>query len=385
MTGSVGQKSAGVQANAVRIDRQWKAVPSPEPPSCGFPLVAATYSGIEKRAGSATRLSIVCPATVEIASCTVNGGIVTESDIGEAKWSPDDYRAFFDQAQEALLRGLPDLERRAETLLEKYRGIPTNIDLFEILGLHGAEDAHTEFLAWLLQPGANHGAGSRFLRGFLALIPDPQVTILTARSDLDATWVRTQWPLDEGTPDLMVLMETAPKRGLALIIEAKIHALLTNKGGQPQTERYVRSLKTPEQQRNAIIEPFRRTSECRIETVDVRFIFLRARPDQDPEPNLGQNDKRKKDEPSMWLTVNYASVERMVGEIAREIDMSQEARHAIQQFRTSLLVGALPENRSLNAVESLRHLWLNRKHVSKLTVATKIHELVTGLEDSDEN
>ena len=312
-------------------------------------------------------------------SVRINGGIVTESVVDKPKWSLEDYQSFFDQAQEALLRGFPDLVGRAERLLGRYRGIPTSIDMFEILGLHGDEDTHTEFLAWLLQPAANHGAGSAFLRGFLALIPDTGVGAVASRSNLGEVFVRTQWQLQEGVPDLVIFIEAAPKRGLALIVEAKIHARLTNRRGQPQTLRYVQSLSTQDQLQDSIIVPFENACGHKFESVRVHYVFLRANPDQNPDPN--HNDSKT----SVWLTVDYAAVERMVGEIANEIDLPIEVRHVINQFRTSLLAGALPEDCSLQAVQSLRELWFNRRHMPKLTVATRMATLIDQLEDTDGN
>ena len=62
-----------------------------------------------------------------------------------------------------LLQGLivdnPDLERLEDLIAE--------FNLFDVLGIATREVRHSAFLAWLLNPAANHGLGDFFLRRFL--------------------------------------------------------------------------------------------------------------------------------------------------------------------------------------------------------------------------
>jgi len=44
----------------------------------------------------------------------------------------------------------------------------TRFNVFEVLGRPRLEQAHSNFLAWLLDPGEAHGLGDKFLRQFMA-------------------------------------------------------------------------------------------------------------------------------------------------------------------------------------------------------------------------
>jgi hypothetical protein len=53
---------------------------------------------------------------------------------------------------------------RLEEMLSVWR---EEVDVFDVLGLDGSEEFHSNFLAWLLDPKGSHGMGDHFLQGFL--------------------------------------------------------------------------------------------------------------------------------------------------------------------------------------------------------------------------
>ena len=106
-------------------------------------------------------------------------------------------------------------------LLEESR---SEFDALTFLGLSASEAVHSKILAWLLDPRGSHGAGDRFLRGFLrenaAVATDAGVYV----GDLDdesafewsATRVQQEWHNvvegHEGRLDILLINPNPPKR-----------------------------------------------------------------------------------------------------------------------------------------------------------------------------
>jgi len=266
---------------------------------------------------------------------------------------------FLEEAEAALTADVPRLRADAQRVLRRYEGIPTRVDVFEILGLHGHEDTHTEFLAWLLDPAASHGLGDGPLRRFLALIDDRRTRELVRRQHPLTAWVQTQFELgDAGIPDMVVAVRGTP--GVVIVLEAKIFAQLTKRADVDQTTRYADAL-----ERDGVVElvvrPVLPASEhgTSWETV---LVFLHARPDQVAEP--GRKEKKAR-----YRAVSYSDVEEMMGELAREADTPPSVGALLQQFRTSLLSGSLGPWRSLQGVARLRRALLAQR-----TAATSFAE-----------
>ena len=84
-----------------------------------------------------------------------------------------DLEQLFILQDETARRSLRRLEEDGEILEQLAAIAPAwqeEVDVFKTLGLAGAESFHSNFLAWLLCPGGNHGLGDYFLREFLAEI-----------------------------------------------------------------------------------------------------------------------------------------------------------------------------------------------------------------------
>ena len=272
---------------------------------------------------------------------------------------PEVIRDFLDEAEAALTADVPRLRAEAERVLRRYEGIPTRVDVFEILGLHGHEDTHTEFLAWLLDTAGSHGLGDGPLRRFLALIDDRRTRELVRRRHPLTAWVQTQFELGEaGIPDLVVAVRGTP--GVVMVLEAKIFAQLTKRADGDQTTRYANALEK-EGVVDLVVRQLLPSAE-HDSAWEAVLVFLHARPDQVAEPS-------RKDKPARYRAVSYADVEEMMGELAREADTPPSVGALLQQFRTSLLSGSLGPWRSLQGVARLRRALLAQR-----TAATSFAE-----------
>lgn len=289
---------------------------------------------------------------------------------GGSPVSRSDVRDFFDRVEQRLAADLPELEQRADRLLELYRGIPSRVDVFDVLNLYGNEDRHTDFLAWLLDVRGQHGLGDRFLRTFLALTGHPSARrIARSPRDLDAA-VRTRVSLPRaGIPDLAIAVPGAP--GVIIICEAKIAAALTQgQNSEPQTTSYRKWVeKHSLDDLLACFGPMRIDSRGRFDTV---LVFLRAQRNQEAEPGVSA---------PKYQYIEYLSIERVLGRLVQDGDLPPSSRSLIQQFRTSVLAGGLP---GLDPLASLRQLRLLRSVEDPLARthlgATRLRQILDSLD-----
>ena len=63
--------------------------------------------------------------------------------------------------------------------LDRLEGILSQFNIFETLKIVQAEVRHSNVLAWLLDPTANHGIGSYFLQHFLKVFVSENKTLLS--------------------------------------------------------------------------------------------------------------------------------------------------------------------------------------------------------------
>ncbi|MFW6031356.1 MAG: PD-(D/E)XK nuclease family protein, partial [Myxococcota bacterium] len=255
----------------------------------------------------------------------------------------EEVRSVLDEAERRLASDLPNLRRRLEEILPLYEGIPSRVEVFDILGLRGDEDRHTEFLAWLLDSGGSHGLGDGFLRRFLALVGDPIARRLAEREGVLTAAVRTQFQLaGGGRPDLVLAVPGSP--GVVIVLEAKLGAPVgVAADGRTQTVAYAEWV--GRHGLDGIVGSLRvggRESPGPYEPV---FVFLRTKPDQQPEPE---------GEPKRYRIVEYRSIERALGRLVRDARPPAAAESLIQQFRTSLLAEAFGTTGLLRQLEQLR-------------------------------
>ena len=125
----------------------------------------------------------------------------------------NDFRDFMSSdPHPAQLKSLAEQQRR-------------EVNFFEVLGVHDSEAVHSNVLAWLLNPQANHGAGSHFLENFLDRTVEaandlgiPSADPTKIRSiDWSETEVRREWQYI----DILILNR---KAGFVCAVENKIRA-----------------------------------------------------------------------------------------------------------------------------------------------------------------
>ncbi len=115
----------------------------------------------------------------------------------------------------------PDLMQ----LLQLHQKQSNELDLFRVLGVQDSELAHSNFLAWLLDPRQNHGLGAYFLKAFLsctcreaARLGLPSITPARIHAiNWDSSEVRREWEY----VDLLILNREAK---FVCAIENKIWA-----------------------------------------------------------------------------------------------------------------------------------------------------------------
>jgi len=293
-------------------------------------------------------------------------------------------REFLDAAQAALAYDLPELEQRAERVLARYRGIPTRVDVFDVLGLHGSENRFTRFIAWFLDPSGTHGLGDRVLRRFLLLTGDHRARALAFRTDNLRAWVRPELTLkNAGRVDLVIVIAGDP--GLALIIEAKIWAELgSGDDGRLQTQAYRDRILADGLVEDVLthadaVRTFGDALEPR--SVPAAFVLLAARGDMDPEgaessgdsalaadmveqPAIASEDDCAGDpgpaaftrEVHRYHTVRYRDLERALAESMEDVRAPDDVRSLMNQFRTAVLSPGSASGDALAALERLRLL-----------------------------
>lgn len=94
------------------------------------------------------------------------------------------------------------------------------INVFTVLNLNRHELRHSDLLAWLLDPQGSHGAGDRFLKGFLRLLEQRNCgTLPDKASELD--WSDVQMRREFAHIDVLLLSE---RHQVAIIVENKLYA-----------------------------------------------------------------------------------------------------------------------------------------------------------------
>jgi hypothetical protein len=143
------------------------------------------------------------------------------------------------QQEQALLRFLDDIN-----CLDKLSPWVDSLNVFDILKIARTEIRHSNMLAWLLDPNANHGLGYSFLYGVLCKLPnllptqkkermqDIDFLSLLSSEDLGSFRIRREWK----NIDILIISET---RYEVIAIENKIDSGLgKSKNGTTQLDRY---------------------------------------------------------------------------------------------------------------------------------------------------
>ena len=210
---------------------------------------------------------------------------------------------------------------RLNALMDEQR---MELDPLEILEMQGSEQAHSGFLAWILNPGGNHEIGHEFLLRFL------EMTVKAARGQgiptvcpgrLDTIdWadveVRREWQ----NIDILVLSE---KSRFVCAIENKIYAAEgIREDGRSQLTDYRRVLK----------REFPR--------FDTHLVFL------SPSGMESTNSIERK----YWVPENYETVRQLISECRQKFEgiVNQEAVMFLGQYERTLRRHIVPETSEIN-------------------------------------
>ncbi len=230
-----------------------------------------------------------------------------EDDLGELE------RLFIRQ-DEAARRSLRHLEEDGEAL-ERLAAIAVGweeeVDVFRTLGLDGTERFHSNFLAWLLRPGDNHGLGDYFLKEFLTGIGAAGAVGAGVRQ---STTVQREQHLEHdggsGFLDIRILNEQAK---FLCVVENKVWA--SESGNQ--------------------LAFYRKALDEDYPGYTIRLVFLT------PKEEIPQ-DATERD---YWITFDYARISRI---IQRTIEKKGGSIHpdvaaALRQYEITLRRNIVPD------------------------------------------
>ena len=172
------------------------------------------------------------------------------------------------------------------------------VNVFDVLKSSRVEIRHSNVLAWLLNPKANHGVGDRFLLAFLKecvreeiVATKAQITLLT--NDWSGISVFREW----FGLDILIVCE---KVKWVIAIENKIDS----REHDDQLERY------------------RKSVEDAYSTFGKMFLYLT------PEgiPQKMENKKRK------WSPISYAAISSALNEILHSCEVCDHAKTIIENY-----------------------------------------------------
>ena len=252
--------------------------------------------------------------------------------------SLDELQGLFDNEDgraRLALRGLEEDDEdlvRLEEMLSVWRN---EVDTFDALRLHGDEQFHSNFLAWLLDPRGSHELGDHFLRGLLAA---SGVSGAISAANRPSTTVCREYYLEHeresGRLDIRILNENA---NFVCAVENKVEA---SESGD-QLARYRRVL--------AHHYPRHR----------VHLVFLTPQGVMPEDPAEREH----------WTTMSYTDVLRLVeGTIAANGDLANEDVMAfLRQYTITLRRNIVPEV-SNDVHELARRIYLKHKRAIDLII-----------------
>lgn len=227
-------------------------------------------------------------------------------------------------------------------LIELDRERSKRFDIFHVLGVQDSELAHSNFLAWLLDPNQSHGLGADFLKAFLLKtcvaagslsLPNIDPACIDA-IDWTETEVRREWEYI----DLLILNRQAK---FAWAIENKIWA---DEGigadGKSQLTWY------------------RETLQRNFTDYSKHYVFL----------SPSGMPSRIAEERKCWTPEKYVAVQEAIREVLEENPdrMSLETRVILSQYVTMLGRKIVPESNEI--AEIVRKIWLDHREAIELII-----------------
>ena len=198
------------------------------------------------------------------------------------------------------------------------------IDPLEIFEMQGSEQAHSGFLAWLLDPGKNHAIGHKFLLRFL------ETTVRTAKEQDICTvrpgtlgsidWADVEVYREWQNIDILVLSE---KSRFVCAIENKIHAAEgIREDGRSQ------------------LTDYRQILEKEFPGFATHLVFL------SPSGMESSNITERK----YWVPENYDTVRQLISQCRQNVEgrVNREAIMFLSQYERTLRRHIVPETSELN-------------------------------------
>ena len=200
----------------------------------------------------------------------------------------------------------------------------SEIDPLEIFEMQGSEQAHSGFLAWLLDPGRNHAIGHDFLLRFLetTVRAARELNIPTVRPGTIGTidWANVEVRREWRNIDILVLSE---KSRFVCAIENKIYA----------------SEGIREDGRSHLTD-YRQILEKEFPGFATHLVFL------SPSGMDSSNITERK----YWVPENYATVRQLIGQCRQDFDgrVNREAIMFLSQYERTLRRHIVSETSELN-------------------------------------
>lgn len=215
---------------------------------------------------------------------------------------------------ETARRSLRRLAEDEEDLARLAAMIPKwqeEVDVFRTLGLVDIEKFHSDFLAWLLRPGDNHGLGDYFLKEFLTKIGAARAV---RAGDRMSTTARREKHLEldggSGFLDICICNEQA---GFLCAVENKVWA--AESGNQ--------------------LAFYRKALEERYPDYTIRRVFLTPGGDMPENPTDWEH----------WTTLDYSRIRQILDRTieAKGASIHQDVAAALRQYRITLRRNIVPD------------------------------------------
>lgn len=250
-----------------------------------------------------------------------------------------------DAARQGRVRGLeqlaasPDLAE-LERMLDEAKSKPAEPDLLGIVGVERNESVHSNFLAWLLDPAANHGLGDYFLKQFLRATTAQSDAVPAAIADADwaQTSVHREWyALVDGSRGYLDILVSNRSARILCAIENKVFA--PESVGQ--------------------LSRYRKALENDYPGFDRHFVFL------SPDGRCSEETTER----DVWTSADYKTVHNLVEKTVADNDdrVNETVRLILQQYAATLRRNIVPElNESAEMQRLARNIYLEHREAIEL-------------------
>lgn len=199
-------------------------------------------------------------------------------------------------------------------LLRQLETITGEVNIFSVLGIADKELKHSAFLAWLLNPSANHGLGCAFLRNFLFTLLDRSASkgILLKRIVSEDTFADCQVFREIDNIDLLLVFKSSR---CVVCIENKVGI----KEHDNQLHRYYTRVKKRYSDQNGWVS---------------MFVFLT--PDGVSPENI--NDAKK------WINLSYRELVHITDSLATSNETRPAVQSLLKQYSSTIRSFAMEDN-----------------------------------------